>query len=147
MELAQALDPLTSEIWCTGCNRRVLARLTDGSEMYPNRPDLADLPFWVCMTDGCNAFVGTHHKTKNRYKALGFLATPEVKRWRMMIHGILDPLWKQNKIKRGKAYKYISNRLGRDFHTAQIYSVEDGRQVYEIVKGLKQELDPGPWNR
>lgn len=147
MELARALDPLKSDIWCTGCNRRVSARLTDGSEMYPSRPDLAELPFWVCETPGCRAFVGTHHKTKNRYKALGFLATPEVKKWRMMIHGILDPLWKQNKIKRGQAYKYVSDRIGRDFHTAQIYSEEDGRQVYEIIKGLKQKLDPGPWNR
>jgi hypothetical protein len=145
MALALALDPLISDIWCTGCKRRVPARLTDGTEMYPNRPDLADLPFWKC--DTCGAFVGTHHKTKNRYKALGFLATPEVKKWRMIIHSILDPLWKTGKIKRGKAYKYISHRLGRDFHTAQIYSVEEGMQVYEIIKGLKQQLDPGPWNR
>lgn len=137
--------PRYRTIWCTGCNKHIEARLTDGREMYPHREDLASLPFWVC--DICKAFVGTHHKTKNRFMPLGFLATPEVKRWRMMIHGILDPLWKQNKIKRGQAYKYISDRMGRDFHTAQIYSVAEGAKVYEIIKGLKQKLDPGPWNR
>lgn len=147
MELANALDPLKTQIWCTGCNRRVSARLTDGSEMYPTRPDLAEIPFWVCETPDCRAFVGTHHKTKQKYKALGFLATPEVKRWRMMIHAILDPLWKTGRIDRGRAYRYITDRLGRNYHTAEIYSVEEGREVYEIVKALKQEIDPSPFNR
>lgn len=113
--------------------------------MYPTRPDLADLPFWVC--DTCGAFVGTHHKTKNRFKALGFLATPEVKKWRKMIHGVLDPLWEKGLIERGRAYRDISDALGRNFHTAEIYDVEEGREVYEIVLGIKAKLDPGPWNR
>jgi hypothetical protein len=131
-------------IYCTGCNADVVARLTDGTEMYPHREDLAAMPFWVC--DTCGAFVGTHHKTNDRLKPLGFLATPEVKRWRMIIHKILDPLWREKKIKRGKAYAHISNKIGRTYHTGEIYSVEDGRHIYQIVKALKQRLDPGPWN-
>ena len=121
------------------------ARLTDGREMYPKRPDLADMPFWVC--DDCGAFVGTHHKTKNRLKALGFLATPEVKKWRKMIHAMLDPLWQSGKIERGRAYRDISDELGRNFHTAEIYDVEEGQKVYAIVRAMKDRLDPGPWNR
>lgn len=134
-------------IWCTACGKEVDARLTDGKEMYPHRPDLADLPFWVCETAGCKAFVGTHHKTKNRLKPLGFLATPEIKKWRMIIHGILDPLWKEKKAKRGELYEEIGRELGRTYHTAEIYNVEEARQIYEIVKKIKNRLDPGPWNR
>lgn len=132
-------------IYCTGCNATVDARLTSGEEMYPHRQDLAELPFWI--HDACGAFVGTHYKTKHKTKPLGFLATPEVKRWRMMIHQVLDPLWRARKIKRGKAYAYISRRIGRTFHTGELYSVADARQVYDIVLTLKDKLDPGPWNR
>lgn len=141
---------LTSNIWCTGHKRRVVARLTDGAEMYPLRDDLSTFPFWVCHEgdgeDTCGAFVGTHHKTKQKYKPLGFLATPEVKRWRMRIHAILDPLWKTKKIRRGQAYAFIGNRLGRNYHTAEIYDVEEAQKVYTIVMELKRQLDPGPWN-
>lgn len=134
-------------IWCTNCNREVDAILTDGSEMYPSRPDLARIPFWVCPTDGCNAFVGTHHKSRQKYKPLGFLATPAVKKWRMIIHGILDPLWREGKATRKDLYQEIGDKLGRTYHTAEIYSENEGRQIYEIVKEIKMRLDPSPWNR
>jgi len=137
---------MTSTIWCTGCDRFVFARLTDGREMYPRRPDLASLPFWVC--DDCGAFVGTHHKTKKqKLRPMGHLATPEVKQWRMRIHAILDPLWKTGKIERGHAYARISKALGHTYHTGEIYNAEEGEFVYEIVKALKMEIDPSPFNR
>lgn len=133
------------KIYCTGCSADVEARLTDGREMYPGNKDLVTIPFWIC--DTCRSFVGTHHKTPNRLKPLGFLATPEVKKWRRIIHQTLDPLWKTNKIKRGLAYREISDRIGRSYHTAEIYSVEEGKKIYEIVKEMKMRLDPSPWNR
>lgn len=126
------------KIFCTGCEKEVEARLTDGKEMYPHRSDLYELPFWKC--DSCGAFVGTHHKTSERTKPLGYLATPALKKWRMAIHSTLDPLWKEGKIKRGQAYAYISHRLGKVYHSAEIRSAEEGRQVYEIVKTLRGEL-------
>lgn len=133
------------QIYCTGCGKDVEARLTNGAEMYPARPDLAGIPFWVC--DACRAFVGTHHKTKKKFRPLGYLATPEVKRWRMRIHQALDPLWQGGKADRGQLYKRISDALGHDYHTGNIYSAEEGEFVYEIVQGIKRELDPSPWNR
>ncbi len=133
------------KIFCTGCGAEVDARLTDGAEMYPHRADLEALRFWVC--DVCRAFVGCDAKGKDPMRPLGFLATPEIKTWRRKIHEMLDPLWKQKRIKRGKAYAYIAHRLGRTYHTAEIYSVEDGMKIFEIVRGLKEELDPGPWNK
>lgn len=133
------------KIFCTGCNSDVRARLTNGKEMYPHRPEIAGVPFWVC--DICKSFVGTHHKSRNKTVPLGFLATPEIKKWRKIIHAILDPLWKGGKIGRGEAYLYIGERLGRVYHTAEVSSVEEAKKIYEIVKELKMKLDPSPWNR
>lgn len=132
------------QIYCTGCQRPVSARLTDGSEVYPLRPDLESIPFWIC--DVCKAFVGTHHKTKERTKPLGYLASPEVKKWRMIIHSTLDPLWKSGKTSRGAAYMYIANKIGKPYHTGEIKSEEEGRQIYEIVKAFKMRLDPSPFD-
>lgn len=138
-------DITLRKIYCTGCQTEVDARLTNGKEMYPHREDLFSLPFWIC--DACSAFVGTHHKTKDRLRPLGFLATKEIKQWRMKIHAVLDPLWENGKIKRGQAYAFISNRLGRTYHTGELRSVDDAKAVYTIVQALKEELDPGPWNK
>ena len=87
------------KITCCGCGgKKVDARLTDGIEIYPHREDLYDLPFWKC--DDCGNFVGCHHKTSNRTKPLGCIATKEVKAKRIGIHQIIDPLWQSGKHKR-----------------------------------------------
>lgn len=79
------------EIYCSGCGVKVKARLTDGGEIYPHRPDLSDLPFWKC--DTCGNYVGCHHKTEDRTRPLGIIATPELRNAKNHIHRILDPLW------------------------------------------------------
>jgi len=134
------------EIFCTGCDKQVEARLTNGAEMYPHHPKLAYTPFWVC--DTCGAFVGTHNKTRNHLRPLGYLATKAVKRWRLLIHQTLDPLWKSGKIKRGHAYARISKALGHTYHTGEIYNEEEGQFVYDLVKEMSRELSPptGPWD-
>lgn len=131
-------------IYCTGCHEFVDARLTSGAEMYPHRPDLARKPFWKCE---CGAFVGTHYKTRDHLRPLGYLATPEVKRWRMRIHDLLDPMWQNGLIDRGKAYARISKALGHTYHTGEITDVEQAEFIYGLVKEMRDELDPSPWNR
>lgn len=133
------------EIFCTGCDEDVMARLTNGAEMYPARPELSKYPFWVC--DKCGAFVGTHRKTKDHLRPLGSLATKEVKLWRMRIHQVLDPLWRSGKIERTHAYARITQALGHPFHAGEIYDTEEGEFVYNLVMQMKKELDPSPWNR
>ncbi len=123
------------EIYCCGCQKDVEAMLTDGTEIYPHRPDLADLPFWKCIT--CGNFVGCHHKTNDRTKPLGCIPTPEIKNARKHIHRILDPLWKSGRMKRGRIYGKLAKVVGRDeYHTAEIRSVEEARTVYQAVREL-----------
>lgn len=124
-------------IHCCGCAKKVEARLTDGTEIYPHRPDLASLPFWAC--DSCGNFVGCHHKTKNPTQPLGCIPTPEIKAARQHIHRILDPLWQSGTWNRRKVYERISAEIGWNYHTAKIKSVDEARRVYAIVKKISKE--------
>lgn len=126
-------------IYCTGCEREVVARLTDGRERYPHRSDLANLPFWKC--DTCGGYVGCHHKTDTPTKPLGVIASPAILAARKKIHALLDPLWQSRKIERGQAYAYIAHRLGtKSFHNGEIRTIEEARQIYKIVAQLHNEI-------
>jgi zinc-finger-containing domain len=123
------------EIYCCGCEKEVQARLTNGGEVYAHRPDLWDLPFWKC--DGCGNYVGCHHKTKDRTRPLGNIPTKELKNARQHIHRILDPIWQQGKMPRGKLYARLARELEiKEYHTAEIKTVEEARKVYAIVKKI-----------
>lgn len=134
-------------IHCCGCNEKVEARLTNGAEIYPHRPDLHGLPFWRC--DRCKNYVGCHHKTKNRTRPLGNIPTKELREARKHIHAILDPMWKSrgkgNKRKtRTKIYERLSEQLGWKYHTACIRSVDEARKVYRLVVDLRNEMSQQP---
>lgn len=123
------------QIFCCGCERDVSARLTDGCEIYPHRPDLSDLPFWRC--DGCGSYVGCHHQTKDRTRPLGVIPTRALMKARGHIHAILDPLWKNGNMKRGKVYRDLAARLGiKEYHTAEIRSIEEARRVYRAIQEM-----------
>ena len=119
-------------IYCCSCSKEINARLTDGKEIYPHRTDLHSLPFWKC--DDCKNFVGCHHKTKDRTKPLGCIPTKELKNARQHIHAILDPIWKNGKISRVDIYKMISKHIGREYHTAEIRTIEEARDIYRFVR-------------
>lgn len=126
----------TREIHCCGCAKQVPARLTTGLEIYPHRPDLAGLPFWVC--DTCRNFVGCHHKTADRTRPLGIIPTAEIRNARQHIHRVLDPLWKSGRFNRRKLYAKITERFGWKYHTANIRSVEEAREIYKFVQNLSR---------
>ena len=126
-------------IHCCGCDKDVDARLTDGREIYPHRPDLSGLPFWKC--DGCGNFVGCHHKTRDRTRPLGCIPTPEIKDARKHIHRILDPLWKTGRMPRGKVYAKLARAMGtQEYHTAEIRSVEEARKAYAAIQEIRRGL-------
>ena len=128
------------KIYCTGCEKDVEARLTNGEERYPHRPDLYKIPFWKC--DTCGNYVGCHWKTSKPTTPLGCIATPKLLEARKKIHAVLDPLWKSGKIKRGQVYARISHRLGKTYHNGELRDLEEARKVYAIVAELNNELLP-----
>lgn len=123
------------KIYCCPCEADVDCRLTNGAEVYPHRKDLWSLPFWKCPT--CGNYVGCHHKTNNPTKPLGNIPTKEIRQARKHIHAILDPLWKSKRFSRGYIYGKISARIGHEYHTAEIKTVEEAREVYKIVKEIE----------
>ncbi len=124
----------STTLHCCGCQIKVQARLTNGAEVYPHRPDLATLPFWRC--DACGNYVGCHHKTGNPTQPLGNIPTKEIRASRQHIHKILDPLWQSGPWHRKELYAELSRRLGWKYHTAAIRSVEEARTVYRHVLEL-----------
>ncbi|QEL19307.1 DUF3268 family zinc-finger domain-containing protein [Limnoglobus roseus] len=126
-------------LYCCACQADVAARLTDGREVYPHRADLGDLPFWKC--DICLNYVGCHHKTKDRTRPLGNIPTKELKNARQHIHRILDPIWKEGRMARGKLYARIAAELGvEEYHTAEIASIDEARKVAVLVRRLAVDL-------
>ena len=126
------------QIWCCQCQTYVLARLTNGAEVYPHRPDLADIPRWRC--DGCGNHVGTHHKTKNWSKPLGNIPSADVKRARIKIHELIDPVWKSGRISRRRLYTKMSAALGREYHTGEIKTIDEARNVYRVARDILNQI-------
>lgn len=133
-----ARKPTTRPIHCCGCGQLVNARLTDGAEIYPHRADLRFLPFWRC--DACGNHVGCHHKTNNRTAPLGCIPTPEITAARKHIHRLIDPVWQSGAMARKVLYAEIGAALGREYHTAQIRSIEEAREVYRAARGIVNRL-------
>lgn len=125
-------------IYCTGCEREVDARLTDGKEHYPTRPDLYAIPFWHC--DNCGAWVGCHHKTEHPTRPLGYLATPQIINARKKIHRLLDPIWKSGRMQRRHIYSVIGKRLGHVYHNGEIKSLDEAKEIYKIIAEIHNEL-------
>lgn len=126
------------ELWCCSCADYVTARLTDGAEVYPHRKDLSDLPFWRC--DTCGNWVGCHHKTKEPTRPLGNIPSPELKKARSHIHSLIDPLWKSKKIKRGDLYARMSEKIGWNYHTASLRTIDEARAAYRAGVEIRDEL-------
>lgn len=120
------------KLWCCSCEGDVDARLTSGLEVYPHRSDLHDVPLWKC--DGCGNTVGTHHKTADRTRPLGCIPSPEMKRARRAIHDLIDPLWKAGRIKRSALYGHLSAQIGREYHTGELRTIDEARNVYRIAR-------------
>jgi hypothetical protein len=136
-------------IYCCGCRREVAAYLADGGDVYPNRKNLADRKFWVCPTEGCGAFVGTHWKTADPTAPLGTLATAEVRAMRQILHARLDPIWASGKVQRKRVYRALAHALGiREFHVAEVCDQGQFDAAMAVIAGMRDELGmAGPWDR
>lgn len=124
-------------IYCCQCEKDVEAELVSGEDTYPHRPDLARLPFWRCRN--CGSFVGCYYKTKDRTRPLGVIPTAEMKVIRQRIHRVIDPVWQEGKTPRGKIYERMSQLLGKEFHTAELRSLNDCEKALEAAYVIQKE--------
>lgn len=86
---------------------------------------------WYCRP--CDAYVGCHNNTK---KPLGRMADRELREWRKkaknkFIEVKLNGNWKNKKLK-SKAYLWLKDRLGKEFHFGDS-TIDECKSVYELV--------------
>lgn len=128
------------------------ARLTDGREVYPHRPDLFEKRFYVC--DACAAYCGCHPDT---IRALGVPADAKTRDARSKLHDMmLDPLWKNavvtgeyypedalarsiiTKTARTRVYAFLATKLGidrKDCHTG-LFTYQMCRDAWVALNGV-----------
>jgi hypothetical protein len=96
-----------ANVICPYCQQP--ARLVDGEDLYPHRPDLYGKLFYSCAP--CKAHVGTHPGTD---RPLGRLANAELRRAKSAAHAAFDPLWKSKNatMSRKGAYTWLSQKMG-----------------------------------
>lgn len=124
------------KIYCCNCCKVKDCNIATGVEIYKHRPDLASLIFYQCPT--CKNYVGGHKDSKI---PLGVIPTKEMKKARTIIHSLIDPLWKNRKIKRGRLYGLIAKELGiKEYHTGWTRSIEQCRDVYKVVVKIMKAL-------
>lgn len=101
-------------VQCDYCGQN--AELVNGQRIYPNRPDLKHLKFWLC--EPCKAYVGTHKPNcKHGFDGtdpLGRLANAELRLEKQKAHAAFDPLWKSGQMTRREAYAWLSEATGID---------------------------------
>lgn len=126
-------------IYCVDCRGEIEAELVHGKDVYPHRPDLAELPFWQCPY--CGNFVGCHHKSHTPLKPLGVIANKQIKMLRVAIHKQLDGLWKDHVLSRRECYMWLSKQLGYQYHSGEIKSIKEAKRVLELVQKLNDKRD------
>lgn len=125
-------------IWCCVCGRDVEAHGIPAKRFYNcRRRGVENKTVWQCP--GCLNYVGSHRGGR----PLGCIPDPELRRARGLIHELLDPLWRDGPYSRNKLYAAISERLGiREYHTAELRTIEDARKAYRVILDIKKEADP-----
>jgi len=118
-------------IICSYCKKP--ASLVTGEEIYPHRKDLYHKFFWLCKP--CDAYTGCHRNTN---KPLGRLAGPELRKLKVMAHSAFDPLWKNGKMKRKDAYKWLSDQLKINFSFCHIgyFDEQMCKKVIDVCKNI-----------
>lgn len=116
------------------------ARLVNGKQIYPYRADLAELKFWRCAP--CNAWVGVHNGTET---PLGILAKAELRKLKSQVHALFDPIWKEKRMKRSKAYRWLAEGLGIPKDECHVGMFDEARCKAAIVmlSQLQRDTDGG----
>lgn len=124
------------EIYCCECKQVVNARFTDWKEVYPHLRELPYHNFYIC--DKCKNFVGVHKGTNI---PLGTIPTKEIKEYRKKIHSIIDPIFLKSKDKhftRKNIYRFLSEKLNKQYHTALLSCKEDCEKVIKCLNDYKE---------
>ena len=106
-------------------------------------------PVWICTP--CEAWCGCHKQTN---VPLGRLANLELRRAKMSVHSVFDPLWQDwltaypgaqppyghlARIARTRTYRWLAEQLGISFADCHVgmFDVSLCRRTVELIERLK----------
>jgi hypothetical protein len=126
---------MTRTLTCNLCHAP--ARLHTGTEMYPHRPDLADVRAWKCTN--CDGRVGCHPGTD---EPLGTLATEPLRKARNAAHRAFDPIWKELGFTRPRAYNWLARAMGLTVERTHIgeFNISQCGRVVQLANRKADEL-------
>jgi hypothetical protein len=87
---------------------------------------------WHC--DRCKASVGCHNGTISPF---GLMATGKVRRLRVEVHRVFDPLWKNAGLSRDEAYFWLQTTLGISAEACHISMLSE-KQLIVAFQAAKQ---------
>lgn len=119
--------------YCCKCGKNVDATLTTADKIYPTWgfDRLKTIPFLQCP-----------HCREYAVKTLGEKPTiPDeyIRKKRIEIHQILDPLWIKQGYPRGKIYSLMSKKIGHPFHSGEIKTHEEADEC--LLAAIQVEFD------
>lgn len=122
-----------AQVYCPYCKQ--LAKLVDGTKLYPGRDDLANKRFYRCAP--CDAHVGVHEGTMEPF---GTLANAELRAARQQAHAAFDPHWnKVHRFSRSSARRYAYRKLAQELGVAEVHigeaDVETCRRIVDVCVG------------
>ena len=117
-------------IICQYCTNH--SRLTDGTEIYPHSPDLAEKKFYYCKP--CDAITGCHKGTET---PLGTLANKPTRKARTAAHAVFDEVWKSKAMSRSDAYVWLASQLKLTAEQCHI-GMFDSKTCWAAVEAVKQ---------
>ena len=103
-------EELTHVVYCPYCGEE--AEYLSSKAFYGR-----DYGSNIYLCRDCDAYVGTH---KGSSKALGTMATYELRELRKKAHAAFDPLWKIMEMSRRQAYKWLQEVMGLSAEEAHI---------------------------
>ena len=131
------------KVVCPYCDHDAV--LVNGSMLYGSMSHVADQNLWVCWQ--CDAWVGCHIGSFDGWeegtRPLGILAKKELRDARVAVHDRFDKLWKLGRMDRGKAYKWLADRLGisKDDCHIGMFDMEKCIKTEEILEDIDKFFD------
>lgn len=122
---------------CLGCEKVVQGRLTNGKEVYPDKPELKRRRFYVC--DTCKGFIGCHDWKKCKNVPIGSIPTKELAEKRKEVFEELKPIIDAKVLSKKRLYGELGKALGKDFNIATIETVEEADKAIKAA-GLMKKL-------
>jgi hypothetical protein len=128
------------EILCSYCNKP--AKLVTGKELFPRNQAIKDLYFWYCKP--CSAWIGCFEKTdffsQDGKTPMGTLAKSQLRSIRAELHKLFDCIWKEDHMRRGEAYIWLSRKMKltlEDCHIAKFNYYQCCQAYVFVYKYLK----------